>query len=99
MTEAPQQMIDRAFGQGAGDPQPGFLQQILGRTVVADHALQRPQQHLALGLEDIIETGLGHRKARPEIKPMIMLIICSFFKLQMIAASFKLQASRKSRWR
>ncbi|GAB7527714.1 hypothetical protein PS3A_01190 [Pseudomonas sp. 3A(2025)] len=73
-------MVDRALGQGAGDPQPGFLQQILSRAVVADHALQRPQQHIALGLEDIIETGLGHRKARPGIKPMIMLINCDFFK-------------------
>ena len=46
------QVLDGPLAQGAGDPQVGFLKQVLGGARVADHALQRAQQAEALVEED-----------------------------------------------
>ncbi|MCY1449003.1 hypothetical protein D9M71_657210 [compost metagenome] len=45
-------VLDGPLAQGTGDPQVGFLQQVLGGAGVAYHALQGTQQGEALGEED-----------------------------------------------
>ncbi|MNH41254.1 hypothetical protein D3C79_1027230 [compost metagenome] len=53
-------MLDGPFAQGAGNPQVGFLQQVLGCAVVTHHALQGTQQGQALDEENGVEPGLTH---------------------------------------